>query len=166
MSVRVELAGEQDLDALCELERLAFGAAAWSRAGIAGALAHPSGLALVAHAEPLPEISGAIQWLQVADEAELLRLAVTPAARRRGIAALLLENSLELLRKRGATHLFLEVRADNDAARALYRREGWAEAGVRSGYYDGGVDAIMMSRHLPAACPELSRRVRSAQSSS
>jgi ribosomal-protein-alanine N-acetyltransferase len=162
MSPRIELATAADLDDLCELERAAFGAAAWSRAGIAGALGHASGLALVARESQQGELLGAIQWLQVADEAELLRLAVRPAARRAGVATLLLDRSLGDLRERGVGQVFLEVRADNEAARALYRRRGWADAGVRAGYYDDGIDAVLMSQALPVACPESSRRVPSS----
>lgn len=137
MSPHIELATSADLDALCELEQAAFTAAAWSRAGIAGALWHPNGLAL-------------------------LRLAVRPAARRAGVATLLLDRSFGDLRQRGVGQVFLEVRADNEAARALYRRRGWADAGVRTGYYDDGIDAVLMSQALPVACPESSRRVPSS----
>jgi [ribosomal protein S18]-alanine N-acetyltransferase len=72
-----------------------------------------------------------------------------PAARRRGIARLLLENLLTEARRRGAVEAFLEVRVDNAAARALYLREGFTQVGVRPGYYDGGrVDAVVMRSDL------------------
>ncbi len=49
----------------------------------------------------------------------------------------------------GAHEVLLEVRVDNDAARTLYRSEGFAELGVRRGYYElGRVDAITMRRDL------------------
>jgi ribosomal-protein-alanine N-acetyltransferase len=47
------------------------------------------------------------------------------------------------------TEAFLEVRVDNEPARALYLREGFTELGVRRGYYDNGrVDAVVMTRVL------------------
>jgi ribosomal-protein-alanine N-acetyltransferase len=53
--------------------------------------------------------------------------------------------------RRGAREAFLEVRVDNAAARALYRREGFEDVGVRRGYYDAGrVDAVTMRKELPA----------------
>jgi ribosomal-protein-alanine N-acetyltransferase len=51
--------------------------------------------------------------------------------------------------RRGAREVFLEVRVDNDGARALYASEGFAELGRRRGYYDGGrVDAVTMRKQL------------------
>ena len=61
----------------------------------------------------------------VADEAELLTLAVRPEQRRRGRAAALLSAALPLLSERGARSLFLEVAADNTPARALYEATGF-----------------------------------------
>lgn len=88
----------------------------------------------------------------VADEAELLTLAVAPAARRRGVAGGLVEGFLAEARRRGAATAFLEVAADNDAARRLYQRAGFAPAGRRRGYYHGAsggtVDALILSRTL------------------
>ena len=49
---------------------------------------------------------------------------------------------------KGATALTLEVRASNAAAQELYRRFGFAPAGVRKGYYaDTGEDALVMWAH-------------------
>jgi ribosomal-protein-alanine acetyltransferase len=65
------------------------------------------------------------------DEHEILNLAVDPSARRQGVARALLSNFLE--RAKGAA--FLEVRASNSAALALYRAAGFTMAGERKGYY-------------------------------
>jgi [ribosomal protein S18]-alanine N-acetyltransferase len=90
----------------------------------------------------------------VADEAELLTLAVSPALRRAGTGARLLTEFLAEAARRGAATIFLEVAADNDAALALYRRHGFSEAGRRRGYYRdspaAAVDAIVMRRALAA----------------
>ena len=65
----------------------------------------------------------------VADEAEILTVGVVPAARRRGIARRLLAALLaEAARARRAPRCFLEVRVDNDAARALYAQRGLRRA--------------------------------------
>ncbi len=86
----------------------------------------------------------------VADEAELLTLAVAPDERRRGIGACLLARFLVAARDHGASRVFLEVAADNEAALALYRRHGFFETGRRRGYYrdspPDAVDAIVMCR--------------------
>jgi ribosomal-protein-alanine N-acetyltransferase len=83
-----------------------------------------------------------------AEEAELLRVAVHPDHRRRGLAAALLAASETALRREGIRTLLLEVRVSNQAARALYRRQGWTEAGQRKGYYKDGEDAALYRREL------------------
>ncbi|OJY35132.1 MAG: ribosomal-protein-alanine acetyltransferase [Rhodobacterales bacterium 65-51] len=92
----------------------------------------------------------------VAGEAELLTLAVAPEARRQGIASHLVHAFLDEARARGAETAFLEVSAKNAAALALYLRHGFAQAGLRRGYYatsDGQrIDALVLSHPLsPAA---------------
>ena len=93
-----------------------------------------------------------------ADEAEILTLAVIANRRRRGIAARLLDEACRMLRAGGTNRLFLEVAADNAAARALYAERGFAVTGRRAGYYDRGaarrVDAIIME--LDFAAPGIS----------
>ena len=88
----------------------------------------------------------------IADEAELLTLAVDPAARRQGIGLDLVTRFLNRARQMGATSAFLEVAADNTAAIALYERCGFVAAGVRKGYYaepDGRrTDALILTRTL------------------
>lgn len=84
----------------------------------------------------------------VADEAELLTLAVAPAARRQGIARTLLAEFAATSRRRGAARAFLEVASDNAAARALYRGAGWREAGIRRRYHGPDLDAIVMVLEL------------------
>jgi ribosomal-protein-alanine N-acetyltransferase len=84
----------------------------------------------------------------IADEAELLTLAVAPEARRQGIARELMAQFYARSRERGADRAFLEVAAGNAAAQALYQAEGWTQTGLRRNYYAPGVDAILMSRAL------------------
>ncbi len=83
----------------------------------------------------------------IADEAEILTIAVAPARRRRGVATRLLAGLLAEAAARGAMAMFLEVAADNAAARALYDRAGFCEAGRRAGYY-GASDAVILRKPL------------------
>lgn len=87
----------------------------------------------------------------IAGEAELLTLAVDPAARRRGEGAALVARFLDAARAEGCATAFLEVAGDNPAALALYRRAGWVQAGQRRDYYAPGIDAIVMRYDLGAA---------------
>lgn len=80
------------------------------------------------------------------DEGELLRIAVMPAYRRQGIGEQLLKSVLSHLHDRGVEKVFLEVRASNVAAQALYGKMGFQAIGKRKGYYAGNEDAVIMEK--------------------
>jgi ribosomal-protein-alanine N-acetyltransferase len=80
----------------------------------------------------------------IADEWELENIAIAGAARRRGLGTRLLGEFLDHARAQGATAVFLEVRESNQAARALYEKWAFEEAGRRARYYhDPDEDAIL-----------------------
>lgn len=117
----------------------------WSAAEFAGFLADPT-CTLIAG-----EMGFALIRC-IADEAELLTIAVAPEARRAGLGRVILHRALDAARERGAERMFLEVAADNAAAIALYLSGGFTQAGRRPGYYrrpDGSrIDARIMDRPL------------------
>ncbi|MGH3774347.1 MAG: ribosomal protein S18-alanine N-acetyltransferase [Pseudonocardiaceae bacterium] len=78
-------------------------------------------------------------------EAEIQTIGVDPAHQGRGIGRALLRRLLEVTDAALAT-VFLEVRTDNDAARALYKSEGFTVVGLREQYYLSGADAHTMRR--------------------
>jgi len=87
------------------------------------------------------------------DEAEILTLAVAPAARGQGLGRALLQATIAQARAMGAQSLFLEVGADNPQALALYAGLGFTKVGTRKGYYatpSGGTDALLLRLPLPA----------------
>jgi ribosomal-protein-alanine N-acetyltransferase len=98
---------------------------------------------------------GFIAVATVLDEAEVLTLAVAPAARGRGVGRALLEAAMSAAAGRGAARCWLEVGEGNVAARALYAKAGFAPIGRRKAYYsraDGTrEDALTLSRALDAA---------------
>jgi len=79
----------------------------------------------------------------VLQEAELLRLAVLPEARGRGLGRELLQGCQRRLQADGITTLHLEVRVGNAPARRLYEGLGWRETGRRPKYYRDGEDAAL-----------------------
>ena len=82
----------------------------------------------------------------VADEAEIITVAVSPLCRRQGIARALMEHMLRLAADARAT-VYLEVRASYTPARELYRTLGFNETGVRKTYYPSPrEDAVLMMR--------------------
>lgn len=136
-------------DELAALHASAF-AAPWDAKAFADLLGQPGVFADVA-------ADGFILIRAVADEAEILTLAVRPEARRRGVGARLVEAGADRAAGMGARRLFLEVAEDNAAARGLYARCGFAETGRRKGYYpaeDGGrTDALILALNLTARLP-------------
>lgn len=100
----------------------------------------------------LTEPAGFLLGRVIADEAELLTVAVDPAARRQGMGARLLAGFSATAKARGAATAFLEVAAGNAPAQALYAQAGWVTAGRRKAYYhapDGTAeDALVMTCDL------------------
>jgi ribosomal-protein-alanine N-acetyltransferase len=87
----------------------------------------------------------AVIWI-IIDEAHIGTIAVHPDFRQCGIGSQFLASILLAAKAEGAIKAFLEVRSSNVAARALYRKFGFFEDGVRRHYYsDNGEDAIMMT---------------------
>ena len=87
----------------------------------------------------------------VLDEATLFNIAVDPAYQRKGLGRQLLEHLISELEKREVFTLWLEVRASNIAAIALYESLGFNEATIRRNYYptkEGREDAIIMALPL------------------
>jgi [ribosomal protein S18]-alanine N-acetyltransferase len=85
-----------------------------------------------------------------ADEAEILTLAVRPDQRRGGVGSALLCAAMDRAAALGAVSMYLEVAVTNHAARALYARHGFTEAGLRRRYYSDGTDALILRCGLPA----------------
>ena len=96
---------------------------------------------------------GFVMARAAAGEAEILTLAVVPAARGRGLGRALLQTTINRAQAMGAQIVFLEVGADNPHALALYAGLGFAKVGTRKGYYSGpsgGTDALVLRLSLPA----------------
>lgn len=122
----------------------------WSADAVARILALPGAFALIAHVEGRP--AGFILAQVAADESEIVNLVVATYARRRGVGRSLLAAAMGRARERGACAMFLEVASDNEAARALYRDQGFVQVGIRPDYYRRGpvnyTDALVLRRDL------------------
>jgi ribosomal-protein-alanine N-acetyltransferase len=105
---------------------------------------------LIAMADETP--AGVILWRIVADEAEILTIAVSPTHRRLGIGRLLLDAAFSAMHENRVATVFLEVAVDNTPALGLYRGLGFSERGRRVGYYRtsaGSTDALSLGRDFP-----------------
>jgi [ribosomal protein S18]-alanine N-acetyltransferase len=137
------------VDALMSYEREMFGTEAWSRASYLAELADTRNRYYIAAEGPDGALLGWAGVLVIGDAAEIMTVGVVPSARRAGTGRQMLDALLAEAVSRGAYEAFLEVRADNAAARAMYRNAGFDEIGLRRGYYAGGtVDAVTMRKAL------------------
>jgi ribosomal-protein-alanine N-acetyltransferase len=138
-----------DLGGVLALEVELFGEEAWSRAMLEGELDQVPASRHYLVAEEGGLVIGYAGLLAAGQQADVVTLAVTGARQSAGIGAALLAALLDEARRRGCTEVFLEVRVDNQRAQQLYRSRGFAEIGIRRGYYQpSGTDALVMRLDL------------------
>lgn len=145
---RTRAAVHRDLRAVASIERAVF-PDPWSHGMFVAHLRYgPPEMFLIAE-DASGEVVGYALVRTVVDEAELLNIAVSPSARRRGVGIRLLRAAMQICRERGAEWMLLEVRETNVAARTLYERHGFHPVGRRTGYYHSPrEDAIVMRAPL------------------
>ena len=154
-AIRVRLApgDSADLDEVMDVMTSAFDPAfgeGWTRSQCAGILPL-SGVVLMLARDEDGRVQGFSLLRTVADEAELLLLAVAPNSQRRGVGASLLDHFIAHGGLKGVRRLHLEVRDGNPAV-AMYQAFGFTAEGRRRKYYvgqDGSQhDALTMARAL------------------
>ncbi|GHD47585.1 ribosomal-protein-alanine N-acetyltransferase [Mycetocola manganoxydans] len=137
-----------DLSRILEIERSVFATDAWSESMLRDELESTNTSYVVATPIGAPEIVqgyAGLMLLPGATEADVQTIAVAPEARRMGLGRVLMHTLIRKAREAGVRDVFLEVRADNAAAQALYDSLGFVGIGVRPGYYQpDDVDAIVM----------------------
>ena len=121
----------------------------WSGGQLASELEQESGWQFVAEAGVSGLVCGFVCGRSCAGEGELLKIAVAREYRRQGIAIQLVAHTLRYLAEQGTRRCFLELRAGNLPALALYERFGFRRAGLRKNYYASPEeDAILMEKSL------------------
>lgn len=140
-------AREDDLDAVMSMESSIFGTDAWPREMMRAEMTNPNCRYLVAELAHTPVVVAYAGLLcpPGSGDGDIQTIAVAPDMRGQGIAREMMTELLAEARRRHATRVFLEVRADNDSAQALYRDLGFIPVGLRAGYYQpDAVDAVTM----------------------
>lgn len=123
----------KEIPAVAALDRQLFSKESWSEAAFAASLADPSRTFWVAmEGETLLGFCGLSQSFEQGD---ILNIGVCPAQRGKGIGSLLLQEAINAFKEQGGKELFLEVRASNAAAKALYEKFRFQRIGVRKNYY-------------------------------
>ncbi len=150
---RLSSGGSSELDSVMTIMEAAFDSRfgeGWTRSQCAGILPL-SGVILTLAFGDSGEAEGFSLLRIVADEAELLLLAVAPGSQGRGVGKALLNHFIDLARGRGVRRLHLEVRDGNPAV-GMYQAFGFDAEGRRPKYYcgrDGSQhDALTMARSL------------------
>lgn len=138
----------RDLDEVLRIERASF-SAPWSRNAFAGELMdnHFAEYLVMFCGEQMIGYGG--MWV-IVDEAHVTNIAVYPEFRGKQNGERLLRMMMAEAAARGAVRMTLEVRVSNEVAKRLYRKLGFADAGLRKGYYtDNREDALIMWADLP-----------------
>ncbi|MEU0517963.1 ribosomal protein S18-alanine N-acetyltransferase [Streptosporangium sp. NPDC006007] len=139
-----------DLPEVMRVERETFPHDAWSEGMLRGELDDQPRTRHYVVALMDGEIVGYAGLLAAGDQADVQTIAVLAGRRRAGIGGAMLTELLAEAVRRKARSVFLEVRADNPDAWAVYDRFGFERIGVRRHYYEDGTDAIMMKKDLNA----------------
>ena len=139
------------LDAVMAIETAAY-PFPWSRGNFIDSIA--AGYAAQVLVDAQGELLGYFVAMGGVDEMHLLNITVAPAAQGRGHARFMIAALVALCRAEAARELWLEVRAGNTRARAIYERIGFVDKGLRKGYYPAPFgrreDAIVMSLKIDA----------------
>lgn len=147
--IRLRRMRTADLDILLPHEQAMFGTESWSRSSYLDELSDTELRHYLVAEDADGNVLGSAGLLSIAETAQILTVGVLPAARRRGVARMLVRELVAEARRRKAEEVLLEVRVDNEAARLLYENEGFVTIGSRRGYYDHGrVDAAVMRYEL------------------
>jgi ribosomal-protein-alanine N-acetyltransferase len=144
--VTIRKMATSDVPAVLAILKESPEAAAWSQESLLQLTsADPAAWVAELSGVPVGFLSGRI----AADEFDILNMAVSLASRRNGIGSKLLEYAIEFSRIAGCSRAYLEVRAANGSAIALYARHGFTECGCRAHYYQEPVeDALLLSLRL------------------
>lgn len=137
---------ENDVPAVAFLERECF-SSPWSEKSLRESLENEGAVFLCAREGGI--LLGYIGASVVLDEAYVSDLAVSKAARQKGVGTKLLSCCERLCRERGCSFLSLEVRKSNAAAVALYQKAGFASVGERKNFYSSPREnAIIMTKYF------------------
>jgi ribosomal-protein-alanine N-acetyltransferase len=153
MTWQLRRATSNDLDAIMAIESSVFESDAWSPSVMRAELGDRHGYYLVAFRPDTPdeiEAYAGVHSPRREPQADIQTIAVIERARRSGLGRVLMQQLIGEAGQRGATDVFLEVRADNPGAKSLYGSLGFEQIAVRPKYYPpDGVDAIVMKLVIP-----------------
>ena len=150
--IRIRHATLRDIPAILGVQRQTPEAGRWSEDDYVGFLPAEDTVFFLAEDNDENRVVAFLLGRLMADEMEVLNLAVVPSLRRQGIARRLLDEALAHGAAQGARQCWLELRASNHGALAFYHALGFVESRRRPNYYrEPEEDAIVCVRRLAAA---------------
>ena len=148
MRPAIHIADRKDLDTLLELENICFKEETFQRRQLRYLLNKARSVVLEAEIEG--RIIGSILILLRTNirNARIYSLNVHPEYRRKGIGSLLMDEAMQLLKKKGFRKITLEVGINNHIAQNLYFSKGFIEDKILRNYYKNGDDAKHLVKEL------------------
>lgn len=142
-NMRIERVEPEDIKDVLEIEKNSF-KDPWSRFAFESELTNSDSVFLKAVENN--KMVGYIIVRKLIDEFHIMNVAIAPEHRKKGIAQNLIDHVLKNLKS--GKLLLLEVRKSNQAAIALYQKNGFTILHTRKGYYSDGEDAIVMIKEM------------------
>jgi len=150
MKVKIESAEAKTVEELLRIEHECFTAEAYSKEHILNLLKSPSAVALLAKVDGdvTGFVIGLVERRRTARIGHVVTIDVAVRFRRMGVGLMLLKEIENAFLKKNAEVVYLEVRADNQAARRLYRKRGYEETVQLDDYYSVGVHGLRLMKSL------------------
>ena len=146
--IEIRMSDPADVDEIARIEQDRYSQDSWSPNQVREEIAGIGGTRWYATAVVDGSVAGYVGLFLSPPDADVQTLTVARDHSRRGIGSMLLAEAIAAAKDSACHRIFLEVRADNEAALGLYRGFGFDRLGVRRSYYADGGDAINMRLRL------------------
>ncbi|MBN2340333.1 MAG: ribosomal protein S18-alanine N-acetyltransferase [Deltaproteobacteria bacterium] len=148
--IQIASATAEHLDAICNIENTCF-LTPWTKDAVQSEISDIGWSRTIVALRESQVLGYCLYWL-VADEIQLLKVAVHPQYQRKGVGGSMLQHIIHDGLSKKIHSITLELRASNPAARRLYEKLNFQVTGIRRGYYtDTGDDALLMDFTFPSA---------------
>ena len=147
-AIRIRQALLRDLDTLHQLEITHFGDDQFSRSQLRHLITRANATSYVIEYDNAIAGSAIMVWRKNSRIGRLYSILISKQAQGHGLGAILLSRCESDAKKRGCTHVSLEVRADNRAAISLYLKHGYEITDSLPGYYHDGSNGLKMVKRL------------------
>tara|TARA_Y100001968_G_scaffold281580_1_gene278901 strand:+ start:640 stop:1095 length:456 start_codon:yes stop_codon:yes gene_type:complete len=118
----------------------------WTQSQWEKELTHPKRICLGIIEMETKKILGICSAWLVIDEIQITFIAVHPLYQRRGLGKFLLSDIIKRSKSLQTNSIYLEVKNNNEQAKAFYKSMGFKTVGIRSNFYKDGSDALVLNK--------------------